>query len=166
MNVPMGPMILVALLLALVLVNGCGKKRTVLKTGTPAPEIQAVDLESKPLRLADYQGKVILLQFWAEACCTDVMPAIEDIYRSYRDKGFTVVAVNPVEPRDRVERAARAFGVSFPVGVDQLDISKRRYSVYGVPCAFLVDRKGIIKEKILGNIPKRNLERKVKSLLD
>ncbi len=153
------------LVCVLMLVSGCGQERKPVHKGDRAPEIQAVDLHEHPLRLADYRGKVVLVQFWAEACCADVVSAIGDLFRKYRDAGFVVVAINPVEPKDRVERVVQAMGIDFLVALDQLKLTQRRYDVHGIPCSFLVDRGGVIREKILGNIPKQKLEGKLETLL-
>lgn len=133
--------------------------------GDPAPELQASDLNERPLKLADFRGKVVLVQFWAEACCADVMSAIAELFAKYRDTGFAVVAINPVEGKDRVERVVQTMGIDFPVGIDQLKLTQRRYDVHGIPCSFLVDRDGVIWEKILGDIPKQKLETKLRALL-
>jgi len=160
-----GVAILSAVFLAVIFVSGCGQKRRTLHIGDPAPEIQAVDLNTNAIRLGDYRGKVILVQFWAEACCADIMSAIGELFRKHKDEGFVVMAINPVEPKDRVERIVKALNVEFLVGLDQLKLTQRRYGVHGIPCSFLVDRDGVIREKILGDIPKRKLESKLEALL-
>jgi peroxiredoxin len=149
----------------LLIISGCGQERHPVRKGEPAPEIQAVDLNERPLRLADYRGKVVLVQFWAEACCADVVSALEGLFNKHRDAGFVVIGINPVEPKERVERVVKAMGIDFVVGLDQLKLTQRRYDVHGIPCSFLVDRDGVIREKILGDIPKQKLERKLEPLL-
>lgn len=144
---------------------GCGQNRQPVHRGDPAPEIQATDLQGNAITLDDYKGKVILVLFWAEACCADAIPAIADLFHKYKDAGFAVVAINPVEPRERVERVVKTFNVDFVVGLDQLKLTQRRYDVHGVPCSFLVDHSGVIREKILGDIPKHKLESKLQALL-
>lgn len=161
-----GVAILTAILFVVVLMSGCGQKGKPLHKGDPAPEIQATDLNAKAIKLGDYRGKVILVQFWAEACCAEVMSAIGDLFRKHKDKGFVVVAINPVEPKDRVERVVKALRVDVLVGLDQLKLTQKRYHVHGIPCSFLVDRQGVVREKILGDIPKRKLESKLEALLE
>jgi peroxiredoxin len=146
-------------------VTGCGQKRQPVRRGDPAPEIQAKDLQGKAITLDDYKGRVVLVLFWAEACCADAIPAITELFDTYKDAGFAVIAINPVEPQERVERVVKAFKVDFVVGLDQLKLTQRRYDVHGVPCSFLVDRVGVIREKILGDIPKHKLENKLQALL-
>jgi len=83
-------------------------------TGGPAPALQLEDLSGKPHRLADYRGKVVLVNFWATWCepCRDEMPSIERLRASLDGRAFAVFAVNLGETEPRI----RAFLGSYDAG--------------------------------------------------
>lgn len=158
---------LAAAIVALPLLVGCGELEGVA-LGLAAPEITALDLDNKPVRLADYRGRVVVLDFWTGGCgpCLIDMAQMEGIYQQYRDDGLTVLALNQGEPLDDVvEMVRRLLPVSYPVAIDQRGLSTKRYGVMAVPTIFLLDRKGIVREKVLGEISRARLEAMLRPLL-
>ena len=123
--------------------------------GAPAPAFQlpsaagnAVDLNAlKALGLADLKGQVVLINFWASWCgpCRQEMPVLEQIYKKYKNAGFTLLGVN-VEPK-----SADAVGflkstpVSFPILFDTQSKVSNLYEVQGMPSTVIVDRKGNVR---------------------
>ncbi len=110
--------------------------------------------EGARLTLADFRGRVVLLNFWATWCgpCREEMPAMERLYQKFREQGLVVVAVsNDSEGSTRsVARFVKENGLTFPVG---LDPSLRVASLYGVrvlPVSLIIDRKGSITHIALG----------------
>jgi len=106
------------------------------------------------LTLADFRGRVVLLNFWATWCgpCKEEMPAMERLYQKFREQGLVVLAVsNDSEGSTRsVARFVKESGFTFPVG---LDPRLRVASLYGVrvlPVSLIIDRKGNITHIALG----------------
>jgi peroxiredoxin len=104
--------------------------------------------------LADFRGRVVLLNFWATWCgpCKEEMPAMERLYQKFREQGLVVLAVsNDSEGSTRsVARFVKESGFTFPVG---LDPRLRVASLYGVrvlPASLIIDRKGSITHIALG----------------
>jgi len=122
--------------------------------GGPAPEITLKDLQGQEVRLSDLRGKVVLLNFWATWCkpCKDEMPAMQASYDKLRDQGFVVLAVNELEDTEKVIEHVRKHGHTFPVVMDHDNRVANQYGVVGLPASFLVDRQGIVREKIFGSL--------------
>ena len=98
-------------------------------------------------------GKVTLLYFWASWCpiCRQEMPVVQKHYVTYRDQGFTVLAVNF---RDKEENAKALLlevaPIDFPVGVINDEYRSDYPKLYGTPTWYLIDRNGIIKKVVIG----------------
>jgi cytochrome c biogenesis protein CcmG, thiol:disulfide interchange protein DsbE len=110
--------------------------------------------EGGKLSLADFRGRVVLLNFWATWCgpCKEEMPAMERLYQKHRSQGLVVLALsNDSEgSTQRVARFIKESGFTFPVG---LDPRLRVASLYGVrvlPSSLVIDRKGGLTHIALG----------------
>lgn len=112
------------------------------------------DLEGKDRKLSEWDGKVILLNFWATWCppCRHEMPAMERLYRHYRDKGFVVLAVNQWEDPDLVFAYTGELNVfpSFPILFDPQSTVSQDYGVKGLPTSFVIDRDGRLVYRAIG----------------
>lgn len=104
--------------------------------------------------LADYRGKVILLNFWATWCppCRHEMPAMERLYRRFRDRGFVVLALNQWEAPDLVFAYTGDLDVfpSFPMLFDPQSSVSQQYGVKGLPTSFVIDRSGQVIYRAIG----------------
>lgn len=115
--------------------------------GETAPAIALSDLRGNMVTLADFKGKLILLNFWATWCppCKAEMPGFQKVFMEYEDKGFVVLAVALDEIPNTL---IRDLGISFPV-MKINDRVKREYgAVSDVPQSFLLDREGRIIKKV------------------
>jgi cytochrome c biogenesis protein CcmG/thiol:disulfide interchange protein DsbE len=126
-----------------------------LGVGSTAPGFHATDLRTgRPTTLADYRGKVVLLNIWATWCepCRVEMPSMERIYHRLGKGGdFRIVAVSIDEQDDSVVISfARALGLSFDILHDQKAAIKEDYQTTGVPESFLINRDGVIIKKVIG----------------
>ena len=122
--------------------------------GSPAPEIVLKDLQGQEVKLSDLRGKIVLLNFWATWCkpCKEEMPAMQASYDKLRDQGFVVLAVNELEDTNKVIEHIRTHGHTFLVVMDHDNRVANRYGVVGLPASFLIDRQGIVREHIFGNL--------------
>src|SRR5947209_7251880 len=122
--------------------------------GSPAPEIALKNLQGHEVKLSDLRGKVVLLNFWATWCkpCKEEMPAMQASYDKLRDQGFVVLAVNELEDTNKVIEHIRTHGHTFLVVMDHDNRVANRYGVVGLPASFLIDRQGIVREHIFGNL--------------
>jgi RNA polymerase sigma factor (sigma-70 family) len=113
--------------------------------GQPAPEIEGVDLEGKPLKLADYRGKVVLLIFWVTTGEKSIGQAKEMAAR-LEGKPFAVLGVSGRDKPEVARKAAQDAGMTWPSWVDDGAIA-RRYAVDGTPRFVVIDAKGAIRWK-------------------
>ncbi len=122
--------------------------------GGPAPEITLKNLQGQEVKLSDLHGKVVLLNFWATWCkpCKEEMPAMQASYDKLRGQGFVVLAVNELEDTEKVIEHVRKHGHTFPVVMDHDNVVANRYGVVGLPVSFLVDRQGIVRERVSGSL--------------
>ncbi len=122
------------------------------QVGFAAPDFTLETLGGETVSLADLRGQVVLINFWATWCppCRAEMPAIQQVYETYRDQGFTVLAVDVQEGKAQVANFAEERGLSFPILMDLDGAVSARYQVKAMPSTFFVDRSGVIQEITLG----------------
>lgn len=120
---------------------------------TAAADFTVPSLTGSPLRLSDFKGKVVFLNFWATWCppCKEEMPSMERLYRRYQDKGFTILAVS-IDSGGPAPVAAfvKTFRLTFPIGLDPKLSVANQYAVRGLPATFLIDRKGTVAAVAIG----------------
>lgn len=134
--------------------DGWSMSSRVPVVGTPAEDFQLVDLNGNPQKLADYRGKVVLLNFWATWCkpCTTEMPAMQSSFDKLHDKGFVVLAINELEDDAKVREHIRQYNHTFPVLMDRDNKVANQFGVYGLPVSFFIDERGIVQEYIKGGL--------------
>ncbi len=119
----------------------------------PAKSFTVPNLTATPLRLGDFNGKIVFLNFWATWCppCKEEMPSMERLYRRYRARGFTIVAISidAGEP-DKVRAFVKRLELTFPIGLDPNLTVANDYAVRGLPASFLIDRQGQVVALALG----------------
>jgi cytochrome c biogenesis protein CcmG/thiol:disulfide interchange protein DsbE len=143
-----------ALVFVVALVIKIRPQMNLLEVGSRAPDFHAVDLATgRATTLADYQGKVILLNIWATWCqpCRVEMPAIERLHKKLGGTDFQVVSVSIDADGDSVVSAyARDLGLTFQILHNQAGDIQQIYQTTGVPESFVIDREGIIVKKVIG----------------
>ncbi len=113
------------------------------------------DQQGRPVRLEDYRGKVVVLNFWASWCapCRKEMPDLQRLEAKYRGR-VKVIAVNATSQDD--ERAARLFldrnGIDLLVAFDRTGQVTAAYGVYFFPTTFIVDAAGVIRARVEGRM--------------
>lgn len=122
--------------------------------GAPAQSFPAKRVDGTPDALADYRGRVVLLNLWATWCppCREEMPALERFYREYRAQGVVVLGVDQGEDPQVAARYARAHGVTYPILVDEDQQYGRAYAAVGLPTTIVVGRDGRIVKGIDGEL--------------
>ena len=141
-----------------------------LTAGRPAPEIDGVTLDGRPLKLSDYRGKVVLLVFWASWCgpCVAAIPEERALAEKYKDRPFAVLGVDCKDKLDAARQVVAAERVTWPSwhdgdGTDGDGPIVDRYHIRGYPATFLIDDKGVIRHRDLSD---EALDRAVAKLLD
>ena len=119
--------------------------------GMPAPDIAGPDLDGKPLRISDYRGRVVLLNFWGTWCfpCMKLIPHEIELVAQFRDQPFDIVGVNCdsdlQKARDAVLRTKMSWR-SFRDQVDDKPTIAKQWKILGFPTLYLIDHYGIIRK--------------------
>ena len=119
----------------------------------PAFTLQSVD--GKTVSLAQFKGDVVMINFWASWCgpCRQEMPLLDNIYKQYKDMGFTLIGVN-VEPDSSSANAwLKKTPVSYPILYDPKSQVSQLYQVQAMPTTVIIDRKGIVRYVHNGYLP-------------
>ena len=125
-----------------------------LTVGKEAPDFSLPNLEEKTVRLSDYRGKVVFLNFWATWCkpCREEMPSMDVLYKNFEREGLVVLAVSidRVTTKKDIPPFISSMNLTFPVLVDSWGQTDKRYKLMGVPETYIIDQQGILREKIIG----------------
>ncbi len=138
--------------------------------GTAAPAFTLTSLAGKQQTLANYRGKVVLLNFFASWCgpCNAEAPDLEkSFWQKFRGRGVVVLGVDAGERGDQAQ-LARQFrdqhGLTYPILLDAGDRVLQQYGVTAFPTSLIIDRKGIVRQTVVGyDLP--GLERAIASAL-
>jgi peroxiredoxin len=115
----------------------------------------------------DVEGKVVFIHFWASSCsyCVKEMCTIDSFSRKHHAEGVRAFSINAGETRHNAMRYMEHLKISYPILLDP-DLSvTRRYGVSGVPTTYILDRQGILRFKILGEITAEKLDNIARTLL-
>lgn len=117
-----------------------------------APLFRLTTLDGVAMDLADTQGDVVLVNFWATWCgpCEAEMPAIQDRYKTFHEQGLTVLAVNLAEAAADVRAFVERLGLTFTILMDPSETVFNQYRVQGYPTSFFIDRQGVIQNVRVG----------------
>ena len=112
------------------------------------------DLRGRPVRLEDFKGKVVLVNFWATWCepCRDEMPSIQGLRQKMNAAKFAVVAVNVAEPRSRVQAFLERTKLDLPVLLDHSGETARNWRARILPATFIVGPDGSIRYSHAGEL--------------
>lgn len=124
-----------------------------LSIGTSAPEFEATNTDGEKVSLADYQGKVVLINFWASWCgpCVNEMPLNNDVFQEHADEIVTLF-VNVGESKGTVNEFLSAHQFQFPVIIDATGKLSELYSITGLPVTYILNKEGAIGQVITGEI--------------
>jgi peroxiredoxin len=144
-------LIAAAMLVASFAANGAELKRW---PGGPTPALELEDMTGQMHRLADYRGKVVLVNFWATWCepCRAEMPSMDGLRRSLQAQPFEVLAVNLAEPLSRVERFLGTMPLGFPLLRDRDGSVAKAWKARVLPASFLIGRDGRIRYVAYGEL--------------
>ena len=119
-----------------------------IQAGGPMPSVAAPQLgDAQTLAFDTLRGNVVYVDFWASWCvpCRQSMPALDSLYKRYRERGFRVVGVNKDVAKADAERFLQRVAVTFPLVADSNDAVAKAFDVQAMPSGYLVDRKGTVR---------------------
>jgi cytochrome c biogenesis protein CcmG, thiol:disulfide interchange protein DsbE len=123
-------------------------------TGSPASSFELKSLEGKPVALANFRGKPLVMNFFATWCdpCRDEMPLINELAFKGVKEGYSVLGIAVEDGRAAVMEFAKEAKLVFPIALDLNSTVKRSYRIFGPPATFFIDGQGIIRDIVLGPI--------------
>lgn len=115
--------------------------------GQAAPDFVLKSTTGENLRLSEYRGDVVMINFWATWCgpCRQEMPLLDDLYNRYQRVGFNLLGVNIDDDSGRALQMVEELGVTFPVLFDDKKEVSKLYQVEAMPVTVLVDRHGTVR---------------------
>jgi thiol-disulfide isomerase/thioredoxin len=116
-----------------------------------AADFTLKSLDGKTVRLSDYRGKVVFVNFWSMTCppCRMEMPSMEDLYKKLRGNKFEMLAVNLDQDREEVKTFIKENKYTFPVLIGDEDVAMKYY-VSAIPVTYIIDKKGKILLRHVG----------------
>ena len=123
------------------------------KIGSPAPDFTLIDTDGNEAKLADFRGKVVLIDFWATWCgpCIQAMPHIQAISDIYKERDVIVLGINTWEnDPGKVKPFLEEKKITYRILLDSKDEVVEKYGVNGIPTFFILDKDGIIQHTLTG----------------
>ncbi len=147
--------------------SGCSQYKPPA-VGEVPPKFTLSDLKGNKITVPDdFTGKVILVRFWVDWCksCAIEMPVLDEIYNKYKDRGFVVIGVNVGQTKDVAEAFVTKLKLSYPVVLDTNSAITKMYGVKAVPFTLIIDRKGVVRKRVLGEAGSETIGKIIQDLL-
>ena len=123
------------------------------EAGYLAPRFTLRNLKGNLEGLDDHSGKVIIVNFWATWCapCLKEMPSFETLYRRYRSKGLTLLAISlDKESSSKVQEFVDKYKLTFPVLLDTEGVAEKLYPSFTIPFTYVIDKQGRVAARVDG----------------
>ncbi len=151
------------------LASGFGKDPSAINSplpGRPAPPFALVSIEGKPVRLSDYSGKPLVINFWATWCvpCVQEHPLLQAASQRFAPAGVEFLGVIYQDEAEKVRRALDRAPVAYPTLLDPDGQTAVSYGVTGVPESFFIRPDGVVDSKMVGPLTESELMRRLAPL--
>jgi peroxiredoxin len=132
-----------------------------------APQFSLQDIDGKPLSLASYQGKVVLLNFWATWCtpCRGEIPQFVEFQNTLGPQGLQLIGISMDDDAKPVHEFYQQFKMNYPVAIGSANLAESYGGVLGLPVTFLIGRDGRIAAKYIGATDLAALQQRIQALL-
>ena len=146
-NIPLITLVLCSLLLT----AACGQEPKVEIVDQIAPDFSLVDRQGKTWTLSELKGQVVVIYFWASWCppCREDMPAMQRLYSRLPKDKFKMLAIINRDKSAVAYEFAEKIGITMPILDDRNNDAGQKYGVTGLPETFIVDKQGVLREKII-----------------
>jgi thiol-disulfide isomerase/thioredoxin len=137
------------------------------QTGKGTFDFVLKDQNNQPVKLAEYKGKVVIVNFWATWCgpCKVEIPDFVKLYAEYKDKGLVIVGISIDDSPEQLQSFMREFKMNYPVVQMRPEVEDAWGPFYGYPTSFIVARDGSICTKHVGPATYEQFKSEVKGLL-
>jgi cytochrome c biogenesis protein CcmG/thiol:disulfide interchange protein DsbE len=133
-----------------------------------APDFALRDLDGNTVKLSDYKGKVVIIDFWATWCgpCRRGIPEFIELQSEYGEEKLAILGIS-VDQGDLsvVPKFAKNYGINYPVLYANMDVQQKYGPIRSIPTAFIVDKAGKVRNLAIGLRPKSFFKEQIDSLL-
>ena len=138
-----------------------------MNVGDAAPDFSRLDLAGHPLRLRDYRGKVVLLNFWASWCspCLEEMPRFSGWQQQYSAQGLQIIGISLDDDAAPVKELLVRRPVHYPIILGDVRMAEAFGGVLGLPLTYLIDAQGRVAARYQGESDLNNMEKRIRALL-
>ena len=132
-----------------------------------APHLNMVDLNGRSIETASYDGRVVLINFWAAWCtpCTEEVPQFVALQDKYGGQGFQAIGISMDDKEGALRDFYRKYKMKYPVIIGNQNIAQQYGGILGLPTSFLIGRDGRIRSKTSGLADFPKLEQEIVALL-
>jgi cytochrome c biogenesis protein CcmG, thiol:disulfide interchange protein DsbE len=125
----------------------------VVQAGDHAPDFSITTDDGRTVSLANFGGKLLVLNFWASWCqpCVEETPSLEAFARQFRPEGVVVLGVSIDRNEKAYKQFVQRFGISFETARDPESNISASYGTFQIPETYLIDRSGVVVEKVISN---------------
>lgn len=167
-------LLVVAIVISLMLVFGIQKTRHGSPQGAgslqgrPAPDFSLASLDGNTLKLSDFHGKAVLLNFWATWCepCKIEMPWFVELQKKYGPQGLQIlgVAMDDASPKE-IADFAKKMGVNYPIMIGKEAVGDQYGGLPYLPSTFYIDRDGKVVDRVYGLVSRSEIEADIQKAL-
>ncbi len=135
-----------------VFLPACKQEQVTLKAGDVAPDFSLIDRQGKTWTLSELKGQVVFINFWATWCppCLKELPSMQNLYTKIPKDKFKMLAILNKDKTALADFVADQKGLTFTILDDAQNTVGLKYFLTGLPETFIVDKQGIIREKVIG----------------
>lgn len=135
--------------------------------GQQAPDFELKALDGRTIRLSDYRGKAVLLNFWATYCgpCKIEMPWFEELQKQYASQGLVVIGAAMDDSQDDVQKFIQEMGITYTIVMGRESVADAYGGVQFLPGTFYIDREGKIVDRVFGLAGHGDIEANIKRSL-
>ena len=114
--------------------------------------IQLKDLDDKVVRLSDFKGKTVIINFWATWCppCRRELPSMQDTYEAFKGKNLVILGINVGEDWETIAPFIAPYKLAFPILLDTDSSELTRWKAIGLPSSFVINGKGMVTHRFTG----------------
>ncbi len=157
-----------ALSFLIVFLSGCGAgSKGRIDTGSEAPQFTLASNLGRDVRLMDYRGKIVIIDFWATWCppCRKGIPDLINIQNEFKNDLIVIGVCTDKNGKEDLPEFIRSQGINYPIAFSTDEVENAYGGISAVPTTFIIDRHGTIIESHVGLVEKNALSNTIKSLL-
>lgn len=137
--------------------------------GEKAPDFELSTVDGEVIRLSDYLGKIVIVDFWATWCapCRMAIPELVELQNEYRDD-LVIIGISLDQPytQQNLKPFIESYGINYPIVLGTLEVVEAYGSIRGIPTSFIINQKGEIVNKFTGYVPKSHYTTDIDRLLN